>query len=67
MTQKIPRNTLLHERNHKRKAGPHSPPKRPVEPAKQEVHRFLREPQTLTNGLSDEALDEWYEKKGKLK
>lgn len=63
MTQKIPRNTLLHERNHKRKAGPHSPPKRPVEPAKQEIRRTL----TLTNGLSDEALDEWYEKKGKLK
>ena len=43
MTQKIPRNVELHERRHKRKAGPHTPAKRPTEPAKQEVRRFLRE------------------------
>lgn len=31
MTQKLPRNQALHERRHKRKAGPHGPAKRPVE------------------------------------
>lgn len=109
MTQKLPRNTLLHERNHKRKAGAHtlskakarealwailrsaaecgevhhSPHERHeygepcpvlerIERAADNLRGYIhadeeepRPPKTLTNGLSAQALDEWYAKGGK--
>jgi hypothetical protein len=43
VTQKMPRNELLHERRHKRKAGAHGGAKRPDVSWWQEVKDLLQE------------------------
>lgn len=41
MTQKMPRNELLHERRHHRKAGPHGDAGRPVLPVREAIEDEL--------------------------
>lgn len=43
MTQKIPRNPLLHERRHRRKAGPHTPKGKPRDPRVHDLVEWLDE------------------------
>jgi hypothetical protein len=68
MTQKMPRNELLHERRHKRKAGAHGGSKRPLVSTLMSIEDQLEPPTvpptvpTLTNGLAEHTLTEWFEK-----